>query len=362
MRGDDARQSTGPRLRPGVEVLWCDTTTVQLGTDDRWAVRLSDLSPASARALMSVPRGADAPSLRRALRAEGVDPRESDEVLAHLTASRLLLETTGTRSSPEELTWSLLTEDGDPRPVLAPRAGQVVRVCGLGRTGLGIAAGLAAGGVGTLELDDDLLVGPHDTGAGGFTARDVGTVRSAAAARVLHDVAPTVRTAPPRSGRRGGRSSGPPDLVVLVEHGAADPVRHRPWLRESVDHLSVVLREASVLVGPLVRPGRGPCLHCVDLHRAEQDPYWPTVAAQLALGGTRSRRGEETVIALTAAALATGQVLAHLDGLPATTHTGALEVRLPEAVPRGMGWPVHPDCGCTGLVTDGSAGELTARV
>jgi hypothetical protein len=55
---------------------------------------------------------------------------------------------------------------------------------------------------------------------------------------------------------------------------------------------------------------------------------------------------EETVTATMAAALAAGQVLAHLDGLPTTSTAATLEVRLPAAVPRVRQWHPHPRCGC----------------
>src|SRR5690606_22637593 len=56
------------RLRPGLTVLWRSPTHVQIGTDPRWAVTLTDLSPSAARALRSLPSGADVRALRAAFR------------------------------------------------------------------------------------------------------------------------------------------------------------------------------------------------------------------------------------------------------------------------------------------------------
>ena len=46
--------------------------------------------------------------------------------------------------------------------------------------------------------------------------------------------------------------------------------------------------------GPLVTPGRGPCLRCLDLHRCDRDPAWPALLAQLALPapGRAGARGQ----------------------------------------------------------------------
>jgi hypothetical protein len=150
-----------------------------------------------------------------------------------------------------------------------------VRVTGLGRCGLMLAGLVAAAGVGTLELDDESPVTQHEIGPGGLSARDLGVPRSTAAARMLHDVAPGVRTAAPGTSAAPaaagpvGRRPHHPDLVVLVEHGAAEPIRYRRLTDDGVAHLSIVLREASVLIGPLVTPRRSACLWCVDLHRAD---------------------------------------------------------------------------------------------
>lgn len=324
------------RLRTRL-VLWQGPTRVRLGIDPRWSVVLSDLSPSTARALATLPRGADDErSVRAAMRREAVPPDEATAVLAHLRAAHLLVPARAPES-PDAAAWGLLAADGDGAGVLARRRAASVRVCGLGRLGAGVATTLAAAGVGRIELVDDAPVTRHDVAPAGATLRDVGSPRTTAVARVLHDTAPDVQTPP---------AGGDVDLVVLVEHHVADPARHRPLVTEGVPHLSVVAREASVLVGPLVRPGATPCLRCLDLHRTDGDPDWPALAAQLAC---RAPDGVESVLAAVAAPLAAAQALAVLDGRTATVEGATLEVALPDAVPRLARWATHPACGCTGL-------------
>lgn len=318
-------------------MLWQGPTRVRIGMDPRWSVVLEDLSPSAARALATLPRGADDErSVRAAMRRESVPPDEAAAVLAHLRDARHLVPAR-TPDSPDTAAWGLLAADGDGAAVLERRRAAAVRVCGLGRLGAAVATTLAAAGVGRLELVDDAPVTRHDVGPSGARLPDVGSPRVSAVARALHDVAPDVQTPP---------AGGAVDLVILVEQHVTDPAAHRPLVTDAVAHLSVVAREASVLVGPLVRPGVTPCLRCLDLHRTDADPDWPALAAQLAC---RAGDAVESVLAAVAGPLAAAQVLAFVDGRTATVEGATLEVPLPDAVPRLARWATHPACGCTGL-------------
>lgn len=318
-------------------MLWQGPTRVRIGMDPRWSVVLEDLSPSAARALATLPRGADDErSVRAAMRRESVPPDEAAAVLAHLRDA-LHLVPARTPDSPDTTAWGLLAADGDGPAVLERRRAAAVRVCGLGRLGAAVATTLAAAGVGRIELVDDAPVTRHDVGPSGARLPDVGSPRVSAVARALHDVAPGVQTPP---------AGGAVDLVVLVEQHVTDPAAHRPLVTDAVAHLSVVAREASVLVGPLVRPGVTPCLRCLDLHRTDADPDWPALAAQLAC---RAGDAVESVLAAVAGPLAAAQALAFLDGRTATVEGATLEVPLPDAVPRLARWATHPACGCTGL-------------
>ncbi len=218
----------------------------------------------------------------------------------------------------------------------ADRGDRTVAVLGLGPTGLGLAVGLAAAGVGTVLLDDARPVRSVDVGVSGYRWADVGSVREQVGARILRDVAPHVATSAERRA----------DVVVLVEDGASDPVRAPVLLSRGTPHLSVVVREASTVVGPFVVPGTGPCLRCLDLHRGDTDPAWPTTSDQLRDGATADEPG---VVATVCAGVGTAAVLAHLDGASGWAPGVTLEVAWPDAVPRRRVWAVHPECGCTAL-------------
>lgn len=323
------------RLKARLPVLRQGPAQVRVGTDPRWAVVLDDLSPSAVRALVGLPEGADDRTALAGLRRERVPDAEARAIVAHLTAAHLMVDGPAPES-PDAAVWGLLEADGDGGPVLTGRSAASVRVSGLGRLGAALVTTLAQAGVGRIELEDRDTVTRHDVGWAGVAS--VGSPRWQTVARLAFDAAAGVRTSRP--------GTGPVDLVVLVEHDVADPTRHRPLMADGVPHLSVLLRETSVLVGPLVRPGRTPCLRCVDLHRAGVDQHWPTVAAQLAV---RRPLPEETVLSAVAGPLAAAQALAHLDGRRSAVEGAAIELRLPELSPRRLEWDVHPDCGCTGL-------------
>lgn len=345
------------RLRSGLPILWRDATQVQVGTDPRWAVVLTDLSPAASRALCTVPPGADAEVLRSTLLDEGADTDEIGAVLDQLHAARLLVDAPSHPDAPDVSAWSALAEDGDGAAVLAHRAEATVRFEGLGRIGAATAGLVATAGIGTVELCDPAVVRLTDIGFGGLAVRDVGTARTAAVARALHDAAPRVRTItlPASEAPDGEQRRPPPTLTVLVDQGVADPVRHHRLTETDQPHLSVVAREASVLVGPLVLPGCTACLHCLDLHRTDLDPLWPQVATQLSARGLArglfgtdgvGRVGPETSVAAAAAALAAAAVLAYVDGRPTELTGASLEVALPGVTVGRRAWSPHTGCGC----------------
>ncbi|WP_146900228.1 ThiF family adenylyltransferase [Cellulomonas aerilata] len=346
------------RLRPGLRVLRRATDEVQIGTDPRWAVRLTGLTVPEVRALTALDGGGVLPRMERLTARVDEDGRPCDAVVDLLRQAGLVLDAAPQRSAAsvpplpsgalaDAAAWSLVLDDhdGGGGALVRARADRVVGFLGAGRLALTAATTLASAGVGTVLLDDPSPVTTRDLGAGGLSARDVGSPRAEAAARLLRDLVPEVRTSAAERTR--------PDVVVSVEHAVADAARARAMMAAEVVHLSVVVREGDVLVGPLVRPGSSPCLRCLDLHRTAADPAWPVVAAQLAASPRQRAVAEESVLAVVGGGLAAAAVLAQLDGRPPAVVAASLEIALPDVVPRLRRWPVHPDCGCTGLPAAG---------
>lgn len=324
----------GMQLRADATVLRRREDEVQIGTDPRWAVVLTGLSPAQVAWVCRLRPGAAAP------------PSPNDEVAALVTAltDALMLVPRGTRATAavraaaggngDVAVLSALRPDAGGRRTLEARARRTVAVSGLGRLGAMVASTLATAGVGALILDDHRVVRPIDLGPGAYALVDVGTARDAAVRRIAATMAPSVVT--------DGTSD--PDVVVMIEERVANPDRALGLMSAGIPHLGVEIREADVVVGPFVLPGRSPCLRCIDLHRSDIDPTWPQVSLQLR---AMPASAEETVLAVTGAAITAGQVLAALDGAQPRTAAACIEIPAPDAMPRQNPTAVHPACGCT---------------
>ncbi len=118
--------------------------------------------------------------------------------------------------------------------------------------------------------------------------------------------------------------------------------------RLQVPVLSIDVRDAVVVTGPLVPPSGSPCLRCLDLHRTDRDAAWPRLAAQLATGPDEPLTCTATT-ALAAAAFAAHQVLCWIDGRRPETVGATVEISEPGRS-RRRSWSPHPRCDCVRLV------------
>lgn len=70
-------------------------------------------------------------------------------------------------------------------------------------------------------------------------------------------------------------------VVVLLGGHVIEPGRAAALSSRDIVHLPVVFTADRAEIGPLISPGDGPCLSCVEAHRRDDDPAWPRIAAQL---------------------------------------------------------------------------------
>lgn len=73
----------------------------------------------------------------------------------------------------------------------------------------------------------------------------------------------------------------PGAVAVVMIGGAVAALQMAPYLRDDVPHLPLAFEQDAAVVGPLVVPGRTPCLSCRDAHEQERDEAWPRLHAQL---------------------------------------------------------------------------------
>jgi len=148
-------------------------------------------------------------------------------------------------------------------------------------------------------------------------------------------------------GMLAGSDDSAPELAVIVAGWLIGAEDHGRWLRRDIPHLPVVAGDAGVTVGPLVEPGSGPCLYCVQLTMADADPAWPAIATQL---WSRPPPSPSELVIAQSAAFAVRQVVARV----ATGSTGAgstrtatswrLDAATGELSSRG--WTRHAECRC----------------
>jgi bacteriocin biosynthesis cyclodehydratase domain-containing protein len=356
-----------PALKPGLLPVWRNRDTVQIGIDPRRAVALTGMRGAGVL-LRLLDGSRDRAQVLAAASDLGMDAATAHQVLSLLTAAGALSDlpagrygtlSTGARArlAPELATAALARGDADGGArTLARRQAACVRVHGASRPGLWIAGMLTAAGIGLV-----ISTGPTAPGASAArasTAEADPDRRSAGGA----GAGPGVRARPPAgghgvrpqagAGRAAQRQRAPraqsrrSSLVILADsHRREFPAA---LTQKLVPHLAVSASEAIGVVGPLVLPGQSACLRCLDLTRAERDPAWPLILAQLSGQASADPPGCDTVLATTVAAQAVAQALAFIDEdgqAPAVTN-GTLELVLPGWQWRRRTWRPHPQCGC----------------
>jgi len=136
-----------------------------------------------------------------------------------------------------------------------------------------------------------------------------------------------------------------PDLVVLIAHHVTPPERAAHWLRHDVPHLAIVYGDSAVQLGPVVEPGNGPCLRCLELHRRDADPAWPAIATQL-LG--RASMLETPSMATEVAAAAARMVRESARG-SALWSARSIAIVAEDGSRVERQWQPHPECGCIRL-------------
>jgi bacteriocin biosynthesis cyclodehydratase domain-containing protein len=339
------------RLKPALRRLWRSPDTLQIGLDPPHGSVVCGLEPDDRHVIALLDEGCDRDILLgRADEGRG-DSHRRRELLALLADADAIDTDPGPLAAelrPELATLSLLHR-GPTAAALAlqARAHAAVSVYGAGRVGATLAGLLAASGVGTVNIVDAGAMRPVDVCPTGVRPAPHLVPRPTSRADAVVD-AFHPRVANPVTAAPTAEASGR-HLAVLAAAGAtADPVLLARISR--VPHLVVTVRETTALIGPLVQPGRGPCLRCVELDRADRDPAWPTLAAQL-VGERSSDDCPDVVLVALAAALTATQALGYLEADSATPLEVASamlvldrrELRLRRRTVR-----THPACGCDG--------------
>jgi bacteriocin biosynthesis cyclodehydratase domain-containing protein len=357
-----------PQLRPGLPRVWRGPDTLQVGLSPTSGAVVTGLRDGDDTLVSALNGTRTLAELRTLAREQGMAPERVDLIVRLLRDAGLLVTERGgdrpadradlarldprtrRRLEPDAQAWAAAYPGaGDGLLLLTERSRRHVHVEGEGRVAAALVTTLACAGVGVVTTRDMGRVRDGDVLPAGAGASDVGAAGGAA----LRQAVERVRGVPPaRPPRLTGRVEPlRPDLTVLVADDVVDCRRGDDLVRHDVPHLAVVVSPDRVVVGPLVLPGRTPCLRCLDLHRRDRDPGWPQVVAQLLSGQVRRDRGRaETASATAAAGIAALQVLVLLDGHTTPASVGrTLEITLPDGLVERRAWRLHPSCGCARL-------------
>jgi hypothetical protein len=366
-----------PQLLPGLPRAWRDAATLQVGLGPTSGTVVSGLRPGDEAVVTAFDGSRTLEQLHLVAQEQGVDPQRVD-TLVRLLAEAGVLVTWRDRSSDrvdlgrmspsthrrlvaDAHAWAVAYPGaGDGTRVLADRGRRHVHVDGDGRVAAAVITTLAAAGVGQVTMGDAGPVRHADVLPAGAGAADVGAAASTALRRAIHRVRGDEQ---PHEAAHGQDSTTRPDLTVLVADDVLDSRRGDELVRQDVPHLPVVVSADRAVVGPLVLPGRTPCLRCLDLHRRDRDPGWPQVVAQLLSAQVRRTSGRaETASATAVAGLASLQALVHLDAHVTPVSIGrTLELTLPDGLVERRAWRLHHACGCARLPGHSTVRARAAR-
>lgn len=136
--------------------------------------------------------------------------------------------------------------------------------------------------------------------------------------------------------------------MVLADDLVPDPVVLAALHRHRTPHIYIACRDNRVVVGPTVLPGQTMCLRCADLYRADRNPQWPLVSAQLLwTSGWAPVPSRVAGVALTVSELAALRARADGPSAPAPlTLEHSVELSVAQGVWRRRRWDAHPQCGC----------------
>ena len=127
-----------------------------------------------------------------------------------------------------------------------------------------------------------------------------------------------------------------PEVLLYSNAGDYEAFEDRP-------HLPISVHRGHVGVGPLVIPGKTPCLRCLFLHKCDADPSWPRIVDQWR--SVNQSIDADPLVAWQAAVVGATMVRRWIDS-PAHTQPNRVHWRAPQVSTRSDPVSWHPACGC----------------
>ena len=304
------------RINKAQPAIWRDPSTIQIGLDKNNVV-IEELTFAQQQIIAALYSGV-------------VDGQQEvlDETYktALGTTNQLITKLSSVMEGPEtvsnafgnwqqiafaELARAALDYEVNPEMVLAERWHRVVHIDQLDKSGMLIAKGLLASGVGKVVTHDESKILNTDLGELGFSKELLGQSRFVAVDSELQKL-----SLPQSASQRLINLNYKPSkdlkvsFAVTSGHLATRPITYIRWLNRDVPHINITFDLYEAQISPIVIPGSTPCLNCLAESKVDEDPAWPAIASQL-IDLPRTRDDSSSL--LSSAGLVLRSILRHLD-------------------------------------------------
>lgn len=340
------------RINPNQAALWRDLNSLQIGSGQNRVI-FNSLSPAQERLIAALYRGFADKQLPQILDDLGVEADAGRNLVDSLQP--LLLKNTKPRKSAltedfvagafAEIIRASLLNSTDGATVLMERKFRTVHIDDLSAPGLALALGLAAAGVGRVVTHDQSLVEAKDLGPSGYPTQLLGKSKVEAVKALLASSPNQMGIVPGH--KLTARNLEAIDCAAIIAHEAIEPRRYVQWLNRDVPHLALSFEVDHAAVSPLIVPGRGPCLFCLEQARVSLDPSWPVLASQLI---TTKQRFDDSSSRLFCAGVAIQKILSQLDSVGGFSQTEkelvGYRLNLSTGTISEFRWPEHEACSC----------------
>jgi molybdopterin/thiamine biosynthesis adenylyltransferase len=342
------------RINPNHQALWRNPFEMQLGLGQSQVV-LKKLTPAQERLIAALYRGIADQQLPAITKELGLSKADSDSVLEQV-GSIMLAENPKLKSKVEltqdfvagafaEIIRASLLHAVDGEAVLIGRASRSIHIEDISRTGLAIAQGLAAAGVGHLISHDEQQVQRADLGPTAYPSQLLGRPRIDALRTML---ASSPNKALVSTGKKIlEKQLQKIDCAVLIVQQAIEPRRYSHWANRDVPHIAVNFDTEFASVSPMIIPGQTACLFCLENMRTDQDRNWPVLASQL-IGS--QKKFDDAASQLFAAGVVIQKILARIDKVAgfeqSEENLSGYRMTLKTGEITEFVWPKHKACSC----------------
>ncbi|MEO0060825.1 MAG: hypothetical protein RL343_443 [Actinomycetota bacterium] len=342
------------RINPNHQALWRNPFEMQLGLGQSQVV-LKKLTPAQERLIAALYRGIADQQLPAITKELGLSKADSDSVLEQV-GPIMLAENPKLKSKVEltpdfvagafaEIIRASLVHAVDGEAVLIGRAGRSIHIEDISRTGLAIAQGLAAAGVGHLISHDEQQVQRADLGPTAYPSQLLGRPRIDALRTML---AASPNKAVVSTGKKIlEKQLQKIDCAVLIVQQAIEPRRYSHWANRDVPHIAVSFDTEFASISPMIIPGQTACLFCLENMRTNQDSNWPVLASQL-IGS--QKKFDDSASQLFAAGVTIQKILARIDKVAgfelSEENLSGYRMNLKTGEIAEFVWPKHKACGC----------------